>query len=103
MPIYEYECTDCGNLIEVIQKIGARAPGRCEKCTGKLKKKISRASFQLKGGGWYSDGYGSSDSSSSDSEGTPKKDEKDKKDKKDKTEKKGKDGKSSKSKKATSA
>jgi putative FmdB family regulatory protein len=100
MPIYEYECTDCGNLIEVIQKIGARAPGRCEKCTGKLKKKISRASFQLKGGGWYSDGYGSSGGSSSDSEDTPKKD---KKDKKDKTEKKEKDGKSSKSKKAASA
>ena len=100
MPIYEYECTDCGNLIEVIQKIGARAPGRCEKCTGKLKKKISRASFQLKGGGWYSDGYGSSSGSSSDSEGTPKKD---KKDKTDKTEKKEKDGKSSKSKKAASA
>jgi putative FmdB family regulatory protein len=96
MPIYEYECTDCGNLIEVIQKIGARAPGRCEKCTGKLKKKISRASFQLKGGGWYSDGYGSG-SGSSGSEDTPKKD------KKDKTEKKEKDGKSSKSKKAASA
>ena len=103
MPIYEYECTDCGNLIEVIQKIGARAPGRCEKCTGKLKKKISRASFQLKGGGWYSDGYGSPGSSSSDSEGTPKKDKKDKKDKTEKKEKDGKDGKSSKSKKAASA
>jgi putative FmdB family regulatory protein len=103
MPIYEYECTDCGNLIEVIQKIGARAPGRCEKCSGKLKKKISRASFQLKGGGWYSDGYGKSGSSSSDSEDTSKKDKKDTKDKKDKTEKKEKDGKSSKSKKAASA
>jgi len=58
MPIYEYECVDCGNLIEVIQKVNARAPGRCEKCSGKLKKKISRTSFHLKGGGWYSDGYG---------------------------------------------
>jgi putative FmdB family regulatory protein len=57
MPIYEYECTDCGDVIEVIQKISARAPGRCEKCSGKLKKKISLTSFQLKGGGWYSDGY----------------------------------------------
>jgi putative FmdB family regulatory protein len=99
MPIYEYECSDCGNLIEVIQKIDARAPGRCEKCSGKLKKKISRASFQLKGGGWYSDGYGNAGpgSSSTDSSKADKKTEK-------KTEKKKeKDGKSSKSKKATSA
>jgi len=92
MPIYEYECTDCGSVIEVIQKINARAPGRCEKCTGKLKKKISRASFQLKGGGWYSDGYGNAGSSASGSESSSK-DEK----------KKEKDGKSSKSKKAASA
>jgi putative FmdB family regulatory protein len=58
MPIYEYECTDCGKLIEVIQKVDARAPGRCEACSGRLRKKISRTSFHLKGGGWYSDGYG---------------------------------------------
>jgi putative FmdB family regulatory protein len=93
MPIYEYECTDCGNHIEVIQKVDARAPGRCEKCSGKLKKKISRASFQLKGGGWYSDGYGSSGSTGS--EGASKPEKKEKKEKK--------DDKSSKSKKAASA
>jgi putative FmdB family regulatory protein len=57
MPIYEYECTSCGEVIEVMQKVSARAPGRCKKCSGKLKKKISVTSFQLKGGGWYSDGY----------------------------------------------
>lgn len=65
MPIYEYQCTECGNEIEVIQKVDARAPGRCDKCSGRLKKKISRASFQLKGGGWYSDGYGSAGPGSS--------------------------------------
>jgi len=94
MPIYEYECADCGNLIEVIQKIGARAPGRCEKCSGKLRKKISRASFQLKGGGWYSDGYGNSGTGLSGSESSSKTEKKEKKEK---------DGKSSKSKKAASA
>jgi len=91
MPIYEYECTDCGNVIEVIQKVGARAPGRCEKCNGKFKRKVSRASFQLKGGGWYSDGYGNADSSSPAPESSPKDEKKEKK------------GKSSKSKKAASA
>ena len=94
MPIYEYECTDCGKVIEVIQKVNARAPGRCEKCSGKLKKKISRASFLLKGGGWYSDGYGNGASDSASSEGSSKGDKKNKKEK---------NGKSSKTKKAASA
>jgi len=91
MPIYEYECTDCGNEIEVIQKVNARAPGRCNKCSGKFKKKISRASFQLKGGGWYSDGYGDAGSTASGSESSSKSDKKEK------------SGKSSKTKKAASA
>lgn len=56
MPIYEYRCTSCGHEVEIIQKIGARAPG-CGECEGKLEKLISRASFQLKGGGWYEQGY----------------------------------------------
>lgn len=93
MPIYEYECTDCGKVIEVIQRVNARAPGRCEKCSGKLKKKISRASFQLKGGGWYSDGYGNDGAGSSASESSSKTEKKEKE----------KDAKSSKSKKAASA
>ena len=91
MPIYEYECTDCGKVLEVIQKVNARAPGRCEKCSGKLKKKISRVSFQLKGGGWYSDGYSNDGGDSSAAESSSK------------PEKKKKDDKSSKSKKAASA
>ncbi len=91
MPIYEYECTDCAKVIEVIQKVNARAPGRCEKCSGKLKKKISRVSFQLKGGGWYSDGYSTDGGDSSGSESSSK------------PEKKKKEDKSTKSKKAASA
>ena len=66
MPIYEYSCTECGHEVELIQKLNARAP-RCEKCSGKLKKLVSRASFQLKGGGWYADGYGDSSGGSSSS------------------------------------
>ena len=81
MPIYEYECTDCGAVIEVMQKVNTRrAPGRCEKCSGKLKKKISVTSFHLKGGGWYSDGYGDAASSDSSSISSSEKSEKKEKD-----------------------
>lgn len=57
MPIYEYQCPDCGNDFELMQKIGAEAPA-CGRCGGtQVAKKVSRTSFVLKGGGWYKDGY----------------------------------------------
>jgi predicted nucleic acid-binding Zn ribbon protein len=30
---------------------------QCPECEGPVKKIMSRNSFQLKGGGWYADGY----------------------------------------------
>ena len=59
MPIYEYRCRDCENVIEVIVGINGRQPRTCKECSGKLEKLISRTSFQLKGGGWFNEGYGS--------------------------------------------
>ena len=56
MPIYEYGCEACGNEFELMQKVGAEAP-QCPKCAAATQKRISRTSFQLKGGGWYKDGY----------------------------------------------
>ena len=60
MPIYEYRCTSCGNEFEIIQKVGARALRKCEECSGKLEKLISRTSFQLRGGGWFASDYSKS-------------------------------------------
>lgn len=57
MPIYEYACEKCGAHIEVIQKVGDKPPKRCSKCKGRLEKKVSRTSFQLKGSGWYKTDY----------------------------------------------
>jgi predicted nucleic acid-binding Zn ribbon protein len=45
-------------------------------CSGKLEKLVSRAAFQLKGGGWYSEGYGKSGSSSSSSSSSSESSEK---------------------------
>jgi putative FmdB family regulatory protein len=77
MPIYEYECSKCGNF-EVNQSISEEPLKRCPKCRRKVTKLISSSAFHLKGGGWYSDGYskggtksgGSSGSSGSDSSGS---------------------------------
>lgn len=80
MPIYEYECSDCGITMEAVQKISDDPLSECEKCGGKLKKLISQSSFHLKGGGWYADTYGKgSDTSGKSKTNNTKKEEKPKK------------------------
>jgi len=61
MPIYEYVCQQCGKLTDVLQKVNDPPPRKCEGCgaEGALNRVVSRTSFVLKGGGWYSDLYGS--------------------------------------------
>ncbi|MCI4625872.1 MAG: zinc ribbon domain-containing protein [Candidatus Magnetoovum sp. WYHC-5] len=61
MPIYEYECTSCGDKLDVFQKIGDKPLQICTQCGGHLKKLISNTSFVLKGGGWYITDYPSKD------------------------------------------
>ncbi len=60
MPIYEYECDACGDDHEIIQKMGARTLRKCPSCGAlKLRRKISRSAFHLKGAGWYVTDYAS--------------------------------------------
>src|SRR5688572_3695880 len=59
MPIYEYECDKCGAHLEVLQKMGDKALTKCNKCSGRVRKVVSRSSFQLKGSGWYVTDYAS--------------------------------------------
>ncbi|TAJ91525.1 MAG: zinc ribbon domain-containing protein [Gammaproteobacteria bacterium] len=54
MPIYEYQCSQCDNRLEVIQKFSDPPLTDCPECgTGNLRKLISAAAFHLKGTGWY--------------------------------------------------
>jgi putative FmdB family regulatory protein len=73
MPIYEYQCRNCGDEFEALQRVAERPLRRCKKCSGRLDKLISRTSFLLKGGGWYSEGYtrGGKKAPSSSSEAKP--------------------------------
>jgi putative FmdB family regulatory protein len=59
MPIYEYECSKCGRIDEVLQKFSDKPLARCKHCSGKLQKLISHSSFHLKGTGWYITDYAS--------------------------------------------
>ncbi len=65
MPIYEYECENCGRHLEVWQKITDDPLTTCEACGGKLHKLISQSSFILKGTGWYVTDYARKEQKSS--------------------------------------
>ena len=54
MPIYEYQCEDCGHKFEVLQKISDATLTDCPTCKQpRLRKMVTAAAFRLKGGGWY--------------------------------------------------
>lgn len=57
MPIYEYECLNCGKTFETMQKITEEPLDSCPSCAGKVRKLVSNCSFQLKGSGWYLTDY----------------------------------------------
>lgn len=54
MPIYEYQCADCGVRKEHLQKVSEEPISACPVCgSANYKKLLSAAGFQLKGSGWY--------------------------------------------------
>ena len=54
MPIYEYQCKDCGHQLEAIQRFSDAPLTECPACHKlALAKQISAPSFRLKGAGWY--------------------------------------------------
>jgi putative FmdB family regulatory protein len=78
MPLYEYQCTECGKIEEAIQKFSDSPLTTCKHCAGKLNKLISQSSFHLKGTGWYVTDYSkkTSPASSKDADSTSSKSEK---------------------------
>ena len=88
MPIYEYLCEKCDYEFEREQRISDPPVKTCPECRSrKVTKLISKTSFVLKGGGWYSDLYSSqkpgqdkesgADAKSDAADKKPKKDSKD--------------------------
>jgi putative FmdB family regulatory protein len=60
VPIYEYVCEACGRITECMQRVSDPPPPGCPECgAARLARLVSRTTFQLKGGGWYSDLYSS--------------------------------------------
>ncbi|MFD5948092.1 FmdB family zinc ribbon protein [Streptomyces collinus] len=65
MPTYQYQCTECGEGLEAVQKFTDDALTECPDCKGRLKKVFSAVGIVFKGSGFYrNDSRGSSSSSS---------------------------------------
>jgi putative FmdB family regulatory protein len=57
MPLYEYQCTTCSQVTEVLQKISDPPLAVCGSCGGGVKKLISSPAIQFKGSGFYITDY----------------------------------------------
>src|ERR1700759_2021231 len=65
MPLYEYECKECGHRFERIQSFSAPDEKECPVCQGKVERLISTpARPHFKGSGFYSTDYGAKPSTS---------------------------------------
>jgi len=58
MPLYTYQCYECMNVQEVMRSVKDRDKSvACDRCLVSSERIIDLAAFQLRGGGWYKDGY----------------------------------------------
>ncbi|MYS21336.1 putative regulatory protein, FmdB family [Streptomyces sp. DvalAA-14] len=63
MPTYQYQCTECGEALEAVQKFSDDALTVCPNCAGRLRKVFSAVGVVFKGSGFYrTDSRGSSTS-----------------------------------------
>lgn len=60
MPLYSYHCEQCDEVYENMRSIKQRDVKLiCPRCKESCIRILDLSSFQLKGGGWYKDGYSS--------------------------------------------
>ena len=57
MPLYEYQCKQCGHRFEKIQSFSAPEEKECPECKGPVERLISAPAIQFKGAGWYVNDY----------------------------------------------
>ncbi len=53
MPTYQYQCTDCGEALEIHQSFSDDALTECPACRGTLRKVFNAVGVVFKGSGFY--------------------------------------------------
>src|SRR5262249_41244634 len=66
MPLYEYQCDQCGSIFEVMQKFSDNPLTIHENCGGHVHRLLSAPALQFKGSGWYITDYARGGSKSAD-------------------------------------
>lgn len=57
MPLYEYKCSKCEQVFEIIQKFADEPLTVHEGCGGAVERLLSSPALQFKGSGWYVTDY----------------------------------------------
>jgi putative FmdB family regulatory protein len=57
VPLYEYECAECGERFERLQKFSDPPIETCPQCGGHVSRLLSSPAIQFKGSGWYVTDY----------------------------------------------
>ena len=57
MPLYEYECKQCGAVFEVLERISSQPLTTHNGCGGPVERLLSPPALQFKGSGWYITDY----------------------------------------------
>jgi putative FmdB family regulatory protein len=52
MPLYDYECRNCGHKVEVLHGVNDFGPTACELCGGQMRKLFSMPAIVFKGSGF---------------------------------------------------
>ncbi|MFN2443415.1 MAG: FmdB family zinc ribbon protein [Thermoanaerobaculia bacterium] len=58
MPLYEYQCQECAETHEMLQKFSDEPQTICPSCGGALRKLFSSPAIRFKGSGFYLTDYG---------------------------------------------
>ena len=54
MPIYAFQCADCGHSFDRLQKMSDPDPDTCPACGATaVKRQLTAPAFRLAGSGWY--------------------------------------------------
>ena len=54
MPIYAFQCAECGHSFDRLQKMSDPDPETCPSCAAhQVRRQLTAPSFRLSGSGWY--------------------------------------------------
>ena len=82
MPLYDYECGDCGHRFELRRSFDSEPEGECPRCQGLSRRQFHAVPIIFKGSGFYTTDYKSGTKYSDTSKnGTESEDSKEKKEK----------------------